>query len=181
ALRRLRLVDGERVGLAQVERVRLDAPPRAVRRLDRDAGGDRERQAEAVVVVRVLADEVDAAGPEGVDRGHRTPRSIVSTTTMMSARTPRATTRGAQTEIGERPVRERGRGGPLRVRRSVAVSGGAPAARANAEAWATACAASRAENASSRARTAFARSASASSRARGGGSDLELTDVRRCT
>src|SRR4029079_1252962 len=126
ALRRLRLVDGERVGLPQVERVRLDAPRRPVHRLDRDAGGDRERQAEAVVVVGVLADEVDAAGPEGADRGHRTPRSIVSTTTTMSTSTPRAKTRGAQPAIGSRPVRERGRAEPVRVRRSVAVSGVAP-------------------------------------------------------
>jgi len=41
---------------------------------------------------------------------------------MMSARTPSATTRGAQTATGGRPVRERRRGDPLRVRRSVAVS-----------------------------------------------------------
>ena len=119
-------VERERVVLPQVGGVRGDRVVGAVGRLHRHARGDGERQAQAVVVVGVLADEVHAAGPEGADRAHRTPRSIVKTTNRMMTRTARLASRGAQTATGERPARRRG---PVRVRWSPGVSGVAPAAR----------------------------------------------------
>jgi hypothetical protein len=58
-------VEHERVGLSEVERGDLDGVRGpVVGDRHRHAGGNRERQAEAVVVVGVLADEVHAAGPE---------------------------------------------------------------------------------------------------------------------
>ena len=56
----------ELVALAEVERVDDEAPRRRGR--DRDAALDRERHREPVVVVRVLADQVHAAGAERDDR-----------------------------------------------------------------------------------------------------------------
>src|SRR3954471_2549042 len=102
AIGRAVVVEREAVALAEVERLGLDRPLGAGGRLDRDAGGDRERQAEAVVVVGVLADQVDAPGPEGADGAHRT-WSVVATTIAMMSRTATAIARWAQTRAGGRP------------------------------------------------------------------------------
>ena len=59
-------VERELVVLAEVERVDLEAARAGVGG-DRDAALDRERHREPVVVVGVLADQVDAAGAEGDD------------------------------------------------------------------------------------------------------------------
>ena len=68
ALGRLGAGEREGVGLAEVLRDHLDAV--AVERLRRggDAAVDRERQREAAVVVRVLPDQVDAAGAARANR-----------------------------------------------------------------------------------------------------------------
>jgi hypothetical protein len=56
-----RVVSGEGVGLAEIERLGADLAAVERLRLDRHAAVDRERQRQAAVVVRVLADQVDAA------------------------------------------------------------------------------------------------------------------------
>ena len=57
----------EGVGLAELGGARANLAVRPVARLHRDPELDRERQAEPVVVVGVLADQVDAPRPERAD------------------------------------------------------------------------------------------------------------------
>jgi hypothetical protein len=83
ALRPTWLGERELVALAEVERVRLEQSPAVLLRCERlrtngDALGDRERQREALVVVGVLADQVDAPrgeGPDALMRHGRSPRA----------------------------------------------------------------------------------------------------------
>ena len=65
----------ERVPLAEVGGVRLDPLPAERLGRDCDAAVDRERQRQAAVVVRVLADQVHAAGAARDHAGHAPRRS----------------------------------------------------------------------------------------------------------
>ena len=69
AVRAAGIRGGEAVVLAEVARLGDDLPVVARLRLGGDAAVDRERQRQAPVVVRVLADQVDAAGTEGAEHG----------------------------------------------------------------------------------------------------------------